>query len=238
MDIQADFGQYGGAHAGAIVEERWAYPGIGYNATDGIFYVGEGDERQSLSIIPFALRQCKEVLDGGGVTHRYPIRTRRTDMVDGDITKRLQVVGLVDGNLHLFGTRSWTARAAWINPRSGPYHDDRFEVGIWYRLADYIARVKAEKGIVTAPLCYELALETGQAMDLTSAANTKQRAKGTPIVAKALKFVGEEQAKSNEALYVAEDLDAWVNEWNKAAVTEATTAASEPLNTPEEAMPF
>lgn len=240
--VDASFGNYAGSTTGQMVEDRWSYPGIGYNASDGIFYVGEGDERKALSIVPFALRQCKEVTDLTGSIRRYPYRTRRVEMIEGDIVQRVQVAGLVDGELHIFGARSWTARAAWLNPRSGPYHDERFEAGIWYRLQDYIKSVKADKGISTAPLCYELALETGEAIDLTAAANTKQKAKGTPIVARSLKFVGEEQAKANEALFTAEALDEWVAEWNKSAVGEPAQAVEEPVpgfaETEPDGLPF
>ena len=56
----ADFGEYTGSTAGQAQEERWVYEGIGYNATDGIFYIGK-QEAKTLEFVPFALRQCKEV---------------------------------------------------------------------------------------------------------------------------------------------------------------------------------
>jgi hypothetical protein len=223
----ADFGNYGGATAGQIVTDRWQYPGIGYNATAGIFYVGEGNEVKELTIVPFSIRQCKEIETIDGITHRFPIKTRRDKMPTGDVTQRVQVVGLVNGDLHVFGARSWTARAAWVNPRSGPYHDERFDGGIWYRLQDYIKVVTAEKGIQTAPLCWSLKLGTGDEMKLTSAANPKQGATGVPIRVLDIKFVGPEQAAANEALYVSEALDEWVAEWNKTAVSEAAEEAVE-----------
>ena len=120
----ADFGEYTGATAGQAQEERWQYEGIGYNASDGIFYIGK-IESKTLEFVAFAIRQCKEVLDAAGVVHRYPIKQRRTEMAEGDVTNRVQVVGLVDGESHIFGARSWTARAAWLNPRGGQWFDDR-----------------------------------------------------------------------------------------------------------------
>ncbi len=68
-----------GVTAGMQTEERWVYEGIGYNASDGIFYIGK-QEAKTLEFVPFALRQCKEVTDAAGVIHRYPIKTRRLDM--------------------------------------------------------------------------------------------------------------------------------------------------------------
>lgn len=213
----ADFGTYTGATAGQAQEERWQYKGIGYNASDGIFYIGK-EESKTLEFVPFAIRQCKEVTDAAGVIHRYPIKQRRTEMAEGDVTNRVQVVGLVNGELHIFGARSWTARAVWLNPRGGQWFDERFEVGIWYRLQDYIKQVKAEKGMTTAPLCYRLKLAAGEPIELSSAANNKQRAKGCPIVAESLAFVGAEEARRNEQLYIDELLADWVMEWNKQAV--------------------
>lgn len=220
----ADFSGYQGSTAGAAQEERWVYEGIGYNASDGIFYIGK-QEAKTLEFIPFALRQCKEVTDAAGLTHRYPIKTRRAEMAEGDVTNRVQVVGLVGDVLHIFGARSWTARAAWLNPRGGEWHDDRFAVGIWYRLQDYIKQVKAEKGMTTAPFCYRLKLAAGDSIELSSAANAKQKSRGCPILAESLSFVGADAARANEQLYIDEMLDEWVAEWMKAA---AVAAASQP----------
>lgn len=219
---------FAGVTAGMQREERWQYPGAGYNATDGKFYIGEV-EAQTMEIIPFAMRQCKEVTDADGVIHRYPIRTRRTDMVEGDMKTRLQVAGLINGELHIFGARSWTARAAWANPLGGPYHDTRFEGGLWPRLAAYIKEVKTSRGISTAPLCYRITLAVGEAVDLSSAANAKQKSKAYPITATGMTFVGVDLAEANARLYAEEALDEWVAEWNTPAVaTEAVPEHSAP----------
>lgn len=225
-----DFAGYEGTTVGQGQDERWQYEGVGYNATDGIFYVGK-EESPTLEFIPFAIRQCKEVTDANGVVHRYPIKQRRAEMVEGDITNRVQVAGLVGDELHIFGARSWTARAAWLNPRSGQWHDGRFEVGIWYRLQDYIKQVRAEKGVSTAPFCYRLRLQAGDPIELSSAANARQKSRGCPIVAESLAFIGADRAAANAQLYNDEALDEWVIEWNQAAVTEAAVEA-EPARAP------
>lgn len=229
---------FGGVTAGTQVEERWQYPGVGYNATNGVFYIGE-EEAKTIDIIPFAMRQCKEVEDINGVTHRYPIKTRRIDMAEGDVKTRLQVVGLVNGELHVFGARSWTARAAWANPLGGPYHDARFEGGLWPRLAAHIKEVKAGRGVQTAPLCYKLALAVGEAIDLSSAANARQKSKAFPIIATAVTFVGAEQAAANARLYTDEALDEWIAEWNKSAIAEPVEREGTPPPVHEdELVPF
>ena len=94
-----------GVTAGMQMMERWQYPGVGYNATDGKFYIGEVEAKE-LEMVPFAMRQCKEVTDAAGVIHRYPIKTRRLDMAEGDQVTRLQVVGVINDELHIFGARS------------------------------------------------------------------------------------------------------------------------------------
>ena len=227
-----------GVTAGAQAEERWQYPGVGYNATNGVFYIGE-EEAKTIDIIPFAMRQCKEVEDINGVTHRYPIKTRRIDMAEGDVKTRLQVVGLVNGELHVFGARSRTARAAWANPLGGPYHDARFEGGLWPRLAAHIKEVKAGRGVQTAPLCYKLTLAVGEAIDLSSAANARQKSKAFPIIATAVTFVGAEQAAANARLYTDEALDEWIAEWNKSAIAEPVEREGTPPPVHEdELVPF
>ena len=219
---------FGGVTAGMQTEERWQYPGVGYNAQTGTFYIGE-DEAATLEIVPFAIRQCKEVVDAYGVIHRYPIKTRRTDMAEGDMKTRLQVVGLINGVLHVFGSRSWTARAAWVNPLNGAYHDANFEGGLWPRLASYIKEVRVRRGIVTAPLCYRLSLAVGDAINVASAANAKQKSKTYPIKAAAIAFVGAETATANARLYVEEAIDEWVAEWNKGEIAAQPEGdASEP----------
>ena len=230
---------FGGVTAGAQAEERWQYPGVGYNATNGVFYIGE-DEAKTIDIIPFAMRQCKEVEDINGVTHRYPIKTRKTDMAEGDMKTRLQVVGLVNGELHVFGARSWTARAAWANPLGGPYHDARFEGGLWPRLAAHIKEVKAGRGVQTAPLCYKLTLAVGEAVDLSSVANARQKSKAHPIIATAVTFVGADQAAANARLYTDEALDEWIAEWNKSAIAEPVErdGSAAPVVQEDELIPF
>ena len=213
------FENFSGVTAGLQTEERWQYPGAGYNATQGIFYIGEV-EADGLEIVPFAMRQCKEVTDANGIIHRYPIKTKRTDMAEGDVTTRLQVVGIVNDELHIFGARSWTARAAWANPLGGPYHDNRFEGGIWPRLMNHIKELKTSTGKATAPLCWKLRLVVGEEIDLSSAANAKQKSKARPIVAESMAFVGADKAAEYERLYVEEAIDEWVAEWNRQAVAE------------------
>ena len=229
-----------GVTAGAQAEERWNYPPVGYKATTGVFFIGE-EQFSTLEIIPFAMRQCKEVEDADGVIHRYPIRTRKTDMVKGDAQPRLQVVGLVNGELRIFGARSWATRAAWANPLSGTYHDARFEGGLWPRLDAHIKQVKADRGIQTAPLCYKMTLATGKQITLVAKSDPRKSSPAHPIIATAVTFVGADQAAANARLYTDEALDEWIAEWNKSAIAEPVEqrdGSAAPVVQEDELVPF
>lgn len=199
-------------------QDKWQYPAIGYNASDGVFYV-DSEAHSNLRVTPFATRQCKEVEDINGMVNRYPIRTRRSEMVEGDITYRTQAIVMVEGELYIFGARSYTAGALWTNPRSGPYHNENFQVGLWYALLDWIKDVKSAKGIQTSPYCWVVYLiPSDKTIKVGSGKNTSM---STPIVYKTpFTFVGKEKAYEYRDLYKEEDLDAWSAEWKKAARSE------------------
>lgn len=226
------FGNFGGTAVGEPEVDRWQYPTLGYNASEGIFYVDE-DKVVTLTLVPLALRQCKEMADLSGVIHRYPVKTPKSQMVDGDLTNRLQVVCIHDGELHVFGARSWTARASWLNPRGGQWRDDNFETGVWYQLEDYIKEMKSKHGVATTPLCWEITLSaSGKQITVGTGRNTS---KSHPITMEGVPvFVGPERVAEYEDLFISEDLTAWVNEWKK-LTTE--TAAVEDVQPIEEDLP-
>ena len=212
------FGNFAGTTVGAPEVARWEFPGIGYNATTGTFYVGE-EQAPGLTLVPLAYRQCKETTDVNGATHRYPVNHPRKGMVAPDeVTYRLQVACVVNEEIHVFGARSWTARASWLNPRGGQYRDEKFPTGIWYVLEDFIKQAQAQHGVATTPLCWELELAPGSALTVGTGKNTS---KATPIImTKAPAFVGAERVARYTELYVEQELSDWVNEWKKTAVTE------------------
>lgn len=224
MTNKNPFGNFGGTSVGEAEQVKWEYPGVGYNASSGIFYVGE-DQTDNLTIVPLAMRQCKEAEDINGTIHRYPVNMPKAKMIAADeVTYRLQVVGIVNGELHVFGARSWTARASWLNPRSGQWRDDKFDTGIWYKLDDWMKAKKAEHGVSTTPLCWELSLKVGAGVTVGTGKNTAQ---SKPVImASEPVFVGAERVAEYEALYVNEDLAGWVAEWKK--TTTETAVADEP----------
>lgn len=219
------FGNFSGTAVGESEVDKWSYPGIGYNASGGIFYVNE-TQVDKLTLTPLALRQSKEVTDFQGIIHRYPVKTPKAQMVTSDdVTYRLQVACIVDGEIFIFGARSWTARASWLNPRSGQWCDDSFETGIWFQLEDWIKEMKSKHGVNTTPLCWEINIGLAGKITVGRGKNTSDgipfNLYGSPT------FVGKEQVAKNEALYLDEDLTGWVNEWKKTS-TETAVVEDEP----------
>lgn len=227
------FGDFGGTEVGAAEGAKWEFPGIGYNASSGIFYVDE-DQVETLAIVPLAIRQCKEAEDINGTIHRYPVKTPRNKMIaSDDVTNRLQVACVVNGVLYAFGARSWTARASFLNPRGGQWRDDKFGTGIWYLLEDWIKQQKELHAVNTTPLCWSLDLIVGTETTVGTGKNTS---KSHPIVlAAAPKFVGKEAVAFHEAMYVENDLDGWIKEWAK--ISTETVEEVEPETVEEEEMP-
>lgn len=232
------FGSFSGTAVGEAETAKWEYPGIGYNASGGIIYVNE-DQVNTLTLVPLAIRQCKEVIDTNGVTHRYPVNMPKAKMVaSDDVTYRLQVVAVVNGEIYVFGARSWTARASWLNPRSGQYRDEKFPTGIWYALDDYIKEMKAKHGVSTTPLCWELELSVGGQITVGTGKNTS---KSKPMVMVGVpKFVGPERVAEYEALYRDEDLSGWQAEWKKVSTETAVVDEPEAITEDDlpEGMPF
>jgi hypothetical protein len=229
------FGSFTGTAVGEAEVGKWEYAGIGYNASDGIFYVNE-EKVGGLRLVPLALRQCKEVTDSFGAIHRYPVKTPKSQMIASDeVVYRLQVACVQDNEIFVFGARSWTARASWLNPRTGQWRDENFETGIWFLLEDHIKEMKSKHGVSTTPLCWEISLTTGKPLTVGTGRNTS---KATPIVMDGLPaFVGPERVSEYEELFVSEDLSGWIAEWKKLATekpaedfeTDETEMYEEPL---------
>jgi hypothetical protein len=214
------YGDFEGTEVGMPLEEKWAYPPIGYNSRDGAFYIGEAQQPTIDDMVLLAMRQCKEVdseLDGS--IHRYPIRTRKSDMIAPDAKPRWQGIVYVNDELHVFGARSWTARAAFMNPGGGPYSDDKFEQGLWHALNIHVKNKGVESGKQMPPLCWQFSIAAeenvitvGSGKNTSQAHRIKQTAEFT--------FVGSELANKLLELYQAEDIDGWVAEWGKRSVQE------------------
>lgn len=195
---------------------KWEYEGMGYNASQGIFYVGE-EQAENLTFVPFALRQCKEVTDAYGVIHRYPIRTAKNQMVDGDVVYRLQLVCLYDGELHTFGARAFTTRASFVNPEKGQWRAENIPTGIWLQLMTHIKEIKASHNVQTSPCAWQVSVKSGKEFTAGTGKNTS---KARPIIlANGFEFVGADQANANAELYEAEELDLWRAEWESKTET-------------------
>lgn len=220
-----EFDGFEGLDTGMPEEARWQYATIGYNATNGIFYLGDEQVEKIEAITLLAMRQCKDVVDTDGVIHRYPLLTRKVDMVEGDFTSRLQAICMVGGELYIFGARSWTARAAFANPAGGPYSDANFQQGLWYQLMDHVKEVQKSAGKTAPPLCWEFDLAVAErTVTVGTGRNTSQSRPFEKVGP--FRFVGADRARANAALYDSEALAEWVLEWGK-RTTEQPLGAEE-----------
>ena len=227
MTNKNEFEGFDGSGFGTDVpqDEKWQYIGIGYHITNGVFFV-DSDKQSKLTLVPFAIRQCKEVVDHSGMIHRYPVKYARTKMVQGTgkITYRVQVVCTLEGdedNIYIFGSRKYVTNMLWVNKRSGNFHKPEFRIGLWYAQLDKIKETEDKRKIETAPYCWNVKLSpetstitVGQGGDTSSV---------TPIAYEGnFDFVGAKQAHANRALYKSEDLKGWVKQWQNPS-TEADT---------------
>lgn len=205
-------------------QAQWDYPSIGYNSVDGIFYVGE-EQLKELTIVPIAKRECKEVTTAQGTIRRYHPFVKRHDMAEGSVSQRIQVLCWVNDEIHVFGARSWTARALWTNPLNGRFVDEKYMPGLWPKLVEFIKGVKASRGVSTSPYCWRVTLTTGKPFKNPM----DQKRMITPIVYGEFDFVGVELASKLKALYEAESIGDWVDEWGKAGgVSVESDDAGEP----------
>jgi hypothetical protein len=229
------FEGFAGSTVGAPETAKWEYPGIGYNASQGIFYVDE-DQVESVTLVPLALRQCKEVTDEDGAVYRYPVKTPRNQMKNPEeVTYRLQIACIVDNDIYVFGARSWTARASFLNPRGGQYRDANFSTGLWYQLEDYIKAMQQNHGVATTPLCWSLELVTAPEITVGSGKNTS---KSRPITVKGNPhFVGPVLVAQYEKIYQDEELAEWVAEWQQKRSKEAAAEFADEEPAVEEELP-
>lgn len=235
-----DFGSFSGTNVGAPLSERWSYPGFGYEAGQGHFMIGTDRKETEILFVPFALRQRKYITDPKDDDEKNPpilgvyhYKTPTANMVSGRLHQHVQVVGMLDGALHIFGAKSWTARAAWTNP-PGQYFDQRFDIGLWPRLANYISQVNAKRGIMTTPLCYEIRLGVGVPFTVQQKNNPNKRSTTYPIKVEpnGIRFVGAERVAAYEELYVREGIDEWVAAWENLSSSVSSAPEIDELSPP------
>lgn len=240
VDDGFDFGVdegFVGSNVGGEPEQKWNYKTIGYQAQSGTIYFDK-DEVESFTGTILAIRQCKEVIQVVGrktQTFRYPIFAKRETMETGDEERtRLQALIWSDGALYVFGGSAWTMRGAFVNPkpegRQKEYSDEKLPVGVWIRLADYIASVKKEKGIVTSPLCYKLVFSSSE--DTIKQGEGSRSSKVHPLIIKPAGTNTPEEIAILESLYETEDVKGWMKQWGSATSEEAENAEEED-NTPQ-----
>jgi len=215
---------FAGVNVGMPEERQWAYPTIGYHITSGDLFVDKEAVRQ-IKFTPFAIRESKSITtpEPESAFYRYPLMTKKQDMVQGEFGLHLQVVGLLNGQLHIFGANKETARRFWNNPDGGNYCNPIYPTGAWPRLLAYIAEHR-KRGNITSPLCWELTIEPeNEKTTFVAAANKKMSSSGHRLAVTGIEFVGAERAAENAALFESEKIAAWVKEWQRRSVETSDT---------------
>ena len=193
------------------------YPTIGYNSSDGIFYVGDDQRKEITNMRVLAVRKCKRIADGNGVTHQYSLFTKKSEMATGEFSQHIQAVVEIDNDLYLFGANSVTARAFFTNPdKMNKWHMPVYPVGFEAVIQETIKAVKAAHGVNTTNYCYSVDLSAGKSVQVSENYKTK----ACPIIFTDPKFIGKDEAYRLKGVVESENLAAWCEEWNGTQVVE------------------
>lgn len=194
-----------------ITQQKWGWPGSGYNLNTGQLYL-DGDKVDELEIIVFEMAQWKNVIIGKRKNKRtvasYPIFTRKTEMEPGDgVENRIQIVMMVNENLYVFGSGAVNGCGAWLkDERNKQYYAADLPMGLWTQLQEHMKRVKAKTGRNVPQFAFSFKIGSGE--QINTGGEYEQDI--YPLVRKsAFKFVGKERFKELEALYLAEELEEW-----------------------------
>ena len=219
VDPLAGLDELEGSDEFAMETGAWEYPGMGYNSVTGKFYL-DNEQVDEVEVVFLARRRCKEVVTREGHIVRYRQFFKKVDMVDGvKVNYRIQAIVLVNGELYNFGMNSYTARAFMENPSAGKWHNRNLQPGFWDVLTEFIKKVKLERNVSTSPYCWKVKLSAGKGFD--NPQNESQTLYPIAYSSTPFTFVGKAQAAANKALFEAEDLSGWVDEWDKAGGVEA-----------------
>ena len=246
MSNKNEFEGFTGTSIGEMEVRKWSYPSIGYQASQGQLHdFGEGVDIDEFLFTPLAIRQCHEVEGRDMVVTRYPLYTRFDNMKEGRRKTRLQVLTIYKGELYIFGAKSWTARAAFMNPADGNHHDPLFAAGLWFRLAEYIKLKSKSEGVQFTPLCFELAIRPAKKAIAVGSGDTSD-AYPLELATPRPAFVGVERVNEYAKIFEDEDIKGWVKEWGsveEVAEDEDYELANDdiplgPLETPDSELSF
>lgn len=208
-------------------ELKWNYPSIGYNASQGILYLGDDTPKEFTCQI-LNIRQCKEVNVGTKTEprwRRYHPYAKKENMVSGvDVQQRLQAIVTIDEELHVFGAKSWTARGLFANAQNGRWMDENLMPGLWKHLLDTCDNVKKQYGKSIAPSSISVTIKVGKKFKNEKSGGDLYRLEWSDI-----EYAGEETMLANDQLFKDEDLAGWAKEWHTANGGEALDEIATPV---------
>ncbi len=200
---------------------KWQFEGMGYH-TKGYWMI-EGDKPSEITIVPLAIRQCKELgyKDSQGkwteTVHRYHPKESPKNMVkwDGDTRSRIQVLAIVNGELKLWGSSGYTVRWFWINPKNGKWNNADFELGYIERLEQFRKEQKELHGRDSSTLYWQSVLKADSELTDVGYGNNTSYAKRVLSVGEP-SYVGDDKVLEYSEFYNTEDLAGWIAEWENA----------------------
>lgn len=212
-----------------------SYSGIGYSARDGLFFINndiegvphksweEGDnawQTPQLALTVLAVRKRITIEAHDGALHHYPPFTPRKKTVDGKFSRHIQVMGMVAGYDEPFvlGLKGYAKTLCWDNPAKGKYHNNDFAVGVELGLNQHIADIAKQYHKKLPTFAFEITLKALQKPVVVGTGKNTSKARpfvlaGTPV------FIGADKTKVNYEIYKANDIDAWLAEWDTASVS-------------------
>lgn len=199
----------------AAEEDKWQYPGLGWNANTGTLYFGD-DKPDSVTGQVVYFRECKEVNTGTKKEPRwtrYHKFTKKDDMIIGiDTQQRVQAIMLIDGQLYNFGCKSWTSRALFVNSVDPKYQDKKYPVGLLHALNSKNAEIMEKHGKKTGLGSWTVTISKAKSPIVNEESGGEIFILDWNIDG----FAGKELHKSNDAIIASEDLKGWAREWSTA----------------------
>ncbi len=219
------------------------YSGIGYSAREGLFFINndiEGTPHQSweegdnawqtpqLTLTVLGEPRKRITIEAhDGTLHHYPQFTPRKKTIDGKFSRHIQVMLLLEGYDEplVLGLKGYVKTLCWDNPAKGKYRNNDFAMGVELALNQHIADIAKQYHKKLPTFAFEITLKSLQKPVVVGTGKNTSKARPFVLAATPV-FVGAEKTEANYEIYKANDIDAWLAEWDTASVS----AADEPEN--------
>lgn len=224
MDFNVDNFNFEGHENRAVgIEEgrKWAYPAMAYNSKDGRFITGSDDDGtleelpSLLGVQVLAVRKSKYVEQDGLTVGRFPVFTAKAAMPWGNVRYHTQALIVWNGEIHVLGAKSMTARASISNPK-GKYAIEGIDAPIVETLNSLRKLVKEQKQIDTSYFSFVVDLVP---TDDQIVVGSSQPQKVYPFEVRNPRSADADAAAEAMDLFENEDIAGWIAEWGEANTT-------------------